>query len=280
MTVNRNWRKVVWLAMAGLFLVGSGVGCVRKPVKLRWKLAEGKTYVYRNETNGKSYAIAQTVDEEGNPKDTTLDFGPFGNLIVTEMTVLAIQADTAFHIQTKIQLVREDEDILPTVVLYNMAPNGAMYGISTLESGGEPRFFESKQRREQFYEQSQPVYPDRELEPGQTWVQETKVVFGQDVITAQNQFDVIGWEKTGDYMCLRIDYTGNVVIPYVDDRGRDLIERTSASGSIWFAPEEGFLVQQRDSFKFTTSRQVPQGETPPALIVVESERTYVLTEIR
>jgi hypothetical protein len=227
--------------------------CERRPVKLRWKLEPGKTYVYRSEVTGNWRIEGWEKGERG---------GEFGNLIETEMSVLGIGPDSTFRIREAINLIREGQEFEPTIVTYSMAPNGRLYGMSEVGTGSAPRSIPSRERseyRKQYFEQTQPTYPDRELKPGETWVQETKVVFDDRVITAENQFDVKGWERVGSYLCLRI---GKV------------------RGSIWFAPQEGLPVQQRDSFYVSTARIVPEGEKPPSTYIVQSVRLYQLVEIR
>ncbi|MCK4232328.1 hypothetical protein KAX21_05200 [candidate division WOR-3 bacterium] len=268
-------RSLNGLALIGLLTVAVffTTSCERRPAKLRWKLEPGKTYVYRSEVAGNWRIEGWEKGERG---------GEFGNLIETEMSVLGIGSDSAFRIREAINLIREGQEFEPTIVTYSMAPDGRLYGMSEVGIGSAPRSIPSRERREyrkQYFEQTQPTYPDRELKPGETWVQETKVVLDDRVITTMNQFDVKGWEKVGSYLCLRIDYQGESFVPY-ESEGRNLLEHGKVRGSIWFAPQEGLPVQQRDSFYVSTARIVPEGENPPSTYVVQSVRLYQLVEIR
>jgi len=262
-------RRGIYLpthAIAALLLVGLAASCARRPVKLRWKLEPGKTYVYRSEVTG-------TWEVKG------WKGGEFGNLLETEMNVLEVGADSAFRIKEVVRLTGKDVEFEPTVYVYRMSPNGKLYGLESAEFGNSPRVFASKERAERFFEQTQPTYPARALAPGETWVQETKVVLDDRIITATNEFNVRGWEKVADYTCLRIDYTSRTVVPY-ERKGRAIVDRGTAKGSIWFAPQEGLLVQQVDSFYVASERVMPEGQKPPGTYIVQSVRTYRLIEVR
>ncbi len=271
----RRLGSVLFTGIALSVLLGGTVSCVRRPIKLAWKLEEGKTYVYRSEVEGSSKIIVHKADGA----DEVLDEGKFGNLIMTEMTVLGSEADSAWRMREVIKLVREGTDYAPTVVEYLMAPNGKLYDIISEEEGSAPRVFQSTERREQYFNETQPAYPARELKPGDVWMQETKVVLDDRVITAENEFNVQRWERVERYLCLVISYKSNVVIPYTRAE-KKVWDRGTVKGTIWFAPYEGLLIQQRDTFNFTTERVVPEGETPPATYALESVRTYQLQEVR
>lgn len=269
-------RKTLYgLILIGLCAIALSftASCERKPVKLRWKLEQGKTYIYRSEVTGTWKLVSREEGEFG---------GEFGNLLMTEMTVLGIGSDSAFKIRESINLIREGQEFEPTVVTYSMAPDGKLYAMAEVDTGSAPRHIRGRERREyraQYFEQTQPTYPDRELRPGEIWIQETKVILDDRVITATNEFTVKGWEKVGDYLCLRIDYQSAAFIPY-ESRGRNLMDQVEVKGSIWFAPEEGLPVQQRDSTYLSTARIVPEGQEPPAVYTVKSLRLYQLVEIR
>lgn len=269
---SRLWAMLILGGLAA-FMLSFTTSCERRSAKLRWKLEQGKTYVYRSEVTG-SWRI------EGWEKGERS--GEFGNLIETEMSVLGIGPDSAFRIREAINLIREGQEFKPTIVTYSMAPNGRLYGMSEVDTGSAPRSIPSRERseyRKQYFEQTQPTYPDRELKPGETWIQETKVVFEDRILTAESQFNVKGWEKVGEYICLRIDYHSKSFIPY-ESKGRRLLEQGEVKGSIWFAPQVGLPIQQRDSFYTSTARIVPEGEKPPSTYIVQSVRLYQLVEIR
>lgn len=269
-------RKSLLVLILGVILVlvlPFTVSCERKPVKLRWKLEQGKTYIYRSEVTGTWKLVSQEEGEFG---------GEFGNLLMTEMTVLEIGPDSAFKISESIDLLRKGQNFEPTVVTYSMAPNGKLYAMAEVDTGSAPRHIRGRERSEyraQYFEQTQPTYPDRELRPGETWIQETKVVLDDRVITATNEFNVKGWEKVGQYLCLRIDYQSKAFIPY-ETIGKNLLDKVEVRGSIWFAPQEGLPVQQRDSTYLTTARIVPEGQEPPATYTVKSLRIYQFVGLR
>lgn len=267
---RRSKTGRLWVAGIGLLLVGfASLSCARKPVKLRWKLEEGKTYVYRSEFTGVWKIEGGEMDGRG---------GEYGNLTMTEMNVTAVE-DSAFKIHETTELIREGQEFTPIIVEYRLTPAGRLYGIELLDAGNIPRSFTSPKRRERFFDQTQPTYPDRELKPGEHWVQETKVVLDDRVLTATSEFSVKDWEKVEGYMCLRIDYAGSSIVPHKQGEA-ELLDKGAAEGSIWFAPEEGLLVQQRDSFHIATTRVMPEGEAWPATYVVDYVRIYQLVEIR
>ncbi|MBN2379682.1 hypothetical protein JXM67_07770 [candidate division WOR-3 bacterium] len=252
-----------------LTLAFTALSCARKPVKLRWKLEAGKTYAFRAEVTGSWRIEGWEQGERG---------GDYGKLFTSEMMILAIEEDSSFSVQETIELIREGKKFKPTVVVYRMSPNGKIYGIESLEADTATQVFASQERREQFLEQTQPTYPDRELAKGDNWVQETKVVLDDRVIAATNEFEVKDWEKVEDYMCLRIDYKGQMVVPHKKGEAQ-LLDKGAAHGSIWFAPEQGLLIQQIDSVTVATTRVMPEGEETPATYIVEYVHIYQLEEI-
>ncbi len=272
---NRGfWMRV--LSMKGLLIVSALISslaltsCERRPVTLTWKLDEGKTYVYKSEVTGTWKIEGWEKGERG---------GKFGNVLETRMVVLSAVEDSVFQVKEITKLMREGTDYAPTVVTYSMAPNGKLYAIELSDTGTAPRVFDSRERREKFFEETQPTYPDRSLKPGDTWVQETKVVLDEGTITTSNEFSVKGWEKVDDYLCLRIDYVGQTVVPH-QRKGVKLVDRGSVKGSLWFAPAEGILIQQRDSLYVATAREVTEPSKSPATYIVQSERIYKLVEIK
>lgn len=273
---RRNTHKSITpadaLLVSGLvFLVLATAACERRPVKLLWKLEQGKTYVYKNEVTGTWKIEGWEMGERG---------GPFGNVLTTEMTVESMNADSSFHVKEVTKLMREGAGFAPTVVTYSMASNGKIYSLEIRDTGTAPRAIPvTRERTEKLYEETQPTFPDRILRPGDTWVQETKVVLEERVITTTNEFEVKAWEKAGDYMCLRIDYKGETVVPY-ERKGLKVVDKGKVKGSMWFSPEEGLLIQQQDSIYIATARVVPEGEKPPSTYVVQSSRIYKLVEVK
>jgi len=262
--------KTTLVGMGVLLIAFGSLSCARKPVKLRWKLEQGKTYVYKSDFTGTWRIEGWENGERG---------GTFGNLTMTTMQVTGVE-DSAFRIHETTELIREGEKFTPTVYDYRLAPNGKLYGIESYDSGSAPRIFPSKERREQFFSETQPTYPDFELQPGEHWVQETKVVLDDRILTATNEFTVNGWEKVKDDMCLEISYSGVMIIPH--KRGdAELLDNGKASGTIWFAPDKGLLIQQVDTLYVATTRVMPEGKkAPTATYIVESVRVYELQEIK
>jgi len=262
------WR---WLVPSGCALmIAVLVSCEHKPVKLRWNLEKGKTYVYRNDVTGNWHIEGWDQGERS---------GEFGNLLEIQMKIVDIVDDTTFNVRETMNIIREGERREPSIQEYLMSPSGKYYAITEFDPGGINRVFTEKDnysRRKQTFDQTQPVYPDRLLKPGEMWVQQTKVVLDDRVLTAENQFEVIGWEKVDKYLCLRIDYHGNYIIPH-QKREAHLLDQGKVKGTLWFAPDEGLLIQQRDSFYVSTTRTEP--DAPQAAYIVESERIYKLVEI-
>jgi len=266
-------RKRRWFSVLGVVVLSAGMlaglACVRKPQKLRWKMEQGKTYVYRNDFTGTWKIEGWDQGERG---------GEFGKLLMSEISVLET-SDSIFKLREESRIVKEDREFKSTIVEYRMYANGKMYGIEVFDPDSATQVFPSKQRREQFFEQSQPTYPDKDLAPGDNWVQETKVVLDDKTLTTTNDFSVETWEKVDGYNCLKIHYSGKMVIPH-EKNGKELLDNATAKGAIWFAPEEGLLIQQIDSLYVATQRVMPEGEKPPSTYVVESVRIYQLVEIK
>lgn len=274
---KRARKSGMWLRLGAVAVLAAsaavGISCARRPVKVRWNLKEGKTYVYRQEVTGTWRLEGWEMGERS---------GKFGNLLETRMKVLDVTPDSAFRIREEIELIREGQEFEPTKFEFLMAPSGRLYEMSEVIPGTAIRHIESRatrRQKKQYFEQTQPAYPDRKLKPGDTWIQETKVVLDYGVMTAHTSFEVTGWEEIGEYDCLRIDYQGESYVPY-EPEGRNLLDKNKVRGSIWFAPDEGLLIQQQDSFHRSTARITPPGEKPPSTYVVQSNRIYKLTDIR
>jgi hypothetical protein len=262
-------RSLTLLAVFSMVML-SAISCARKPARVQWKLAEGKTYLYRSEITGSWRIEGWEMGERGRE---------FGNLLEYEMIVESIDTDSVMKIKEIIHLVREDAEYEPTVITYNMTPTGKITEVADIAEGTAPRTLPASTRRENYMEETQPTFPEHPLSAGEYWAQETKVVTEDRVITVTNKFRVRGWEKVGDYNCLHVTYDGEMFIPY-ESKGRNLLDQGTVKGSIWFAPAEGLLVQKVDTFYMATARIVPEGEQPPATYIVESVRIHQLVEIR
>src|SRR5690606_13938658 len=133
-------------ALASIFTLTS---CERRPVTLAWKLDEGKTYVYKSEVTGAWKIEGWEKGERG---------GKFGNVLETRMVVLSYIGNSVFQIKQIVKLMREGTNYAPTVVTYSMAPTGKLYSIELSDTGTAPRVFDSKERREKLFEETQPTY--------------------------------------------------------------------------------------------------------------------------
>ncbi len=247
--------------------------CAPKPGKLRWKLEVGKTYVYRTEVTGSWKIEGWELGERS---------GNFGNLVEVRMKV-ASKDDEKFSISEEVELIREGQSYKPSVTSYVMTPAGRVSSLSELVASDAPRVLDDMKRREQYFEQTQPTFPNRDLAKGDNWIQETKVVLEDRTLTAQTNYSVKGWEKVGDYNCLRIDYYGEAYVPYRDENiNSKLLDRREVIGTCWFAPKEGVLIQQRDSIRTTTFRVAKESkqQAPVTSYIVESVRLHKLIDIK
>lgn len=265
-------KRLVVLALGVMIALTFTTSCVHKPVELNWKLEEGKTYVYHNEVTGKWRIEGWELGERS---------GEFGNLLETEMKVVAKEGDSVFKIDEVVRLIRDDKKLVTSMVTYNMSADGKIYGLLRADTADVERLFTSAQRRKSYVEQAQPTFPRRKLKPGETWVQETRVVLDDRVVTTVNEFHVEDWEKVDgfDDLCLKITYHGEMVIPY-ERKGRPYLDKGTVSAAMWFAPEAGMIIQLVDTSATTTSRVVAEGEKEPARYIVENVRLYKLVEIR
>jgi len=247
-------------------------------VQLRFEYREGDTLRYEYEASG-TYTIPDTA-APGRPSQRTYeramrieelaqDVTPSGNYRLAVTYYLA--PDTA----------AQSEPPAPVTILIEMTPQGRILDVTGVETA-RPIFgdidFES------YFEQAQPVFPDRPLKVGDSWTQEVKVVgAGSEPVVTSSTYVLKALSREDGEPVATIVFDGEIYLPLGHDaaRGESQLaeERIRVHGTFTFAHERGIMRYVQTSARATVSRlAVGNGQTTRRDLHIEEESMMRLVE--
>lgn len=151
---------------------------------------------------------------------------------------------------TKIDSVHQEESLI-----LQMMTNGR---ISNMQYTGEATVTQSTDSKN-VIEQGTPVFPDNTLSVGSNWTQTSRITIAGKEQDASTTYRVTGFMRDGMYDCAVIQYSGNMVIPVVenpaDTAKRSGVDHITTEGSLYFAPKEGLLVKQHEHWNISGERK-------------------------
>jgi len=241
-------RFVLALALAPIAAC-SGGGAPSE-VRLRLEYAEGDTLVYRYFTEG-------TVSVP----DTSQPSGRASHPYERNMTVVeAVQDVTAsgnyvlawnFHVPLEDAPSDSGRPAPPQQVqlTVEITPQGRILSIGGVETA-RPLFGEID--FQSYFEQSQPVFPDRALKVGDSWTQEVKVLSpsSEPVVTTSTYVLERVVEEEGGPLAV-IAFDGDIYLPFpyrpagTDSAAAEMTseERIRVNGEMFFALEAGRVLR-------------------------------------
>ena len=130
---------------------------------------------------------------------------------------------------------------------FKVYPNGKFVSLEYLTKKKLPNLDYMRK----YYEQAGPVFPERELSPGDTWTQSTAVVLpDNETLNASTNYKFTSFARENGYDCVVIEYDGNLIIPFEphpeDKEQVRGVERINTNGIIYFAYKEGITILQRE----------------------------------
>lgn len=257
-------------SLPALLALGMACGGSGEPASVRLRLAyeEGDTLRYAYEANGtarlpdstapegyvdRSYERRLTVEE------AAVDVTPRGNYVL----------DLVYRLESEALWRGEG---LPETVSFQveMTPQGRIVQVSGVETM-KPLFgdidFQS------YFEQSQPVFPERPLKVGDSWTQEVRVVSPRaEPVTTTSTYVLESLTEEEGTPLAAISFEGDIYLPVTrmegdstdPDGGATVLieERIRVQGRILFDHQRGVVERVETESEATFSRLSTEGETP------------------
>ncbi|MDX1622785.1 MAG: DUF6263 family protein [Gemmatimonadota bacterium] len=263
-------NRLAWLC-AALAALGCGVDEGAEGVRLRFSYAEGDTLRYAYHASG--HVTAPDTGAAGEPAERSYEKRMRIELVAAEVTpreryLLRMTyrpvADSA----------SERHPPGPISFRLEMTPRGRVLDVRGVEAA-RPLFgdvdFQS------YFEQAQPVFPDRPMEVGDSWTQETKVL-GPDEETVSTSSTYVLKELTGSSgePVAVIAFDGDIYLPVSDPAGeRDGVEdapvsleqRMRVRGEIHFAHRRGVVLRVESDADATMTKVRLDGDRPVRRVV-------------
>jgi hypothetical protein len=205
-------RLSLLLALVVAPLSACGERGAPSEVRLRLEYAEGDSLLYEYhaegavtvpDTSAASGRVTQPYERTMTVAEVVRDVTPRGNYLLAwtfhvpvDTTVAHTAADLPDHIQLTVEIT----------------PQGRILSIGGVETA-RPLFGEID--FQSYFEQSQPVFPDRPLKLGDSWTQEVKVVSprSEPVVTSSTYVLERIVEEDGEPIAI-IAFDGDIYLPF------------------------------------------------------------------
>ncbi|MEW6049472.1 MAG: hypothetical protein AB1644_00155 [Candidatus Zixiibacteriota bacterium] len=269
---------IVGISLLTAVLQSCGTG--GEEISLRFKFEPGLKLVY-DQTTRRSLTVTE-ADSVTKQSSATI-------LLQIEQTVRRVLPDTSAEILERdswdyTQVNEKDSTKLDTVrgsreMVVFVKPNGKVVDIDfTSEMDSSTASY-----IEDYFDQATPVFPSGELRPGQSWTQETSVFIDSVPTVASTCYIFTGVERQLGYRCAVITYDGNLVIPVKispqDSTQRQGVDRIRATGTMYFAYQEGCVVMQVENWTVAGQREkLSEGASKSYRVDSQSETRFALKE--
>lgn len=259
-------RFVLALALAPI--VACSGGGAPSEVRLRLEYAEGDTLVYRYHTEG-TVSVPDTSQPSGRASH------PYERNMTVEEAVRDVTAsgnyvlDWNFHVPPEETASDSGTSAPPQQVrlTVEITPQGRILSIGGVETA-RPLFGEID--FQSYFEQSQPVFPDRALKAGDSWTQEVKVLSpsSEPVVTTSTYVLERVVEEEGAQLAV-IAFDGDIYLPFpyrpagADSTAAAMTseERIRVNGEMFFALETGRVLRVVSSADATLTKvEIEDGQ--------------------
>jgi hypothetical protein len=254
-----------------LLAVATTSACERgapSEVRLRLEYEEGDTLLYEYRTEG-AVTVPDTAQASGRAthpyernmavEEAVLEVTPRGNYVLAWTFHLPREASAAHgggELPERVQLTVE------------ITPQGRILSIGGVETA-RPLFGEID--FQSYFEQSQPVFPERALKVGDSWTQEVKVVSprSEPVVTSSTYVLDRVTEEDGTPIAV-IAFDGDIYLPFpYRSAGADSAaaattaeERIRVRGEMYFALDSGRVRRVETEADATLTRVELEGGEP------------------
>ena len=256
-----------------------GGGSDPDTVRLRFVYAEGDTLAYEYASAG----TATLPDSTGG--DGTFERGYARRMRIEEVATDVTPGgdyllDLEYHLESD-SLYQAD---MPQRIALRVqiTPQGRILDVSGVETAR--RLYGDIDFRS-YFDQSQPVFPDRPLKVGDSWTQEVRVLSptSEPVVTSSTYVLESLTEENGEPIAV-IAYDGDIYLPVQTDEeegdGRLVFEeRIRVRGRIHFAHERGVVRRLETSSEATFTRiSLEDGEPVRRAMELREESTMQLLD--
>jgi len=274
-------------AAAAFALAISAAACERETesegVRLRFEYREGDTLRYSYESDG-TVTIPDTTAASG-----TIERSYHRSMRIEEVAEDVTPRDryrlaVTYHLPPDTATV--GAPVAPITIHLEMTPQGKIQDVSGVETA-RPLFgdidFQS------YFEQAQPVFPDRPLKVGDSWTQEVKVVAAnsEPVVTTSTYVLKALTEENGEPVAI-IAFDGEIYLPIghgassgpPTDAPQLAEERIRVQGTLTFAHERGVVRRVETTSRATVTKLVvEEGATIRRdLHIQERSRMHLVEE--
>ena len=253
-------------AAAALAGVIAAAACEREAesegVRLRFEYREGDTLRYSYESDG-TVTIPDTSAASG-----TIERSYQRTMRIEEVAEGVTPRDryrlaVTYHLPPD---TTAEAPAAPITIHLEMTPQGRIHEVSGVETA-KPLFgdidFQS------YFEQAQPVFPDRLLKVGDSWTQEVKVVAAnwEPVVTSSTYVLKALTEENGEPVAI-IAFDGEIYLPIghsastagpAMDPPQLAEERIRVQGTITFAHERGVVRRVETTSRATVTKVAVEG---------------------
>lgn len=237
-------------------------------IRLRLEYEEGDTLLYEYRTEG-AVTVPDTSQASG------LATHPYERNMTVEEAVREVTPRGNYVLAWTFHLPRDStaahgggelpEDVQLTV---EITPQGRILSIGGVETA-RPLFGEID--FQSYFEQSQPVFPDRALKVGDSWTQEVKVLSprSEPVVTSSTYVLERVMEEEGESVAV-IAFDGDIYLPFpYRSAGADSAaaattaeERIRVRGEMFFGLESGRVRRVQTEADATLTRVELEGDEP------------------
>lgn len=233
-----------------------------RQVNLRFSF-QPQTILTYNQISKRNYSIIEN--------DSVLSQSKMVDTLRIDLELIRLVNDTTYEIMeygTLHRYVPSKEDStklerveLKTETLLRILPNGKIDSFAMLEN----EFARTDAYVKNYYEQGTPVFPAGEKPVGYSWTQTTKVVLPKETLEASTTYTIKALVRQQGYDCAVIEYIGNMVLPIVpceeDSVQRSGVDRIKIKGLIYFAHQDGLVVEQTENWTVDGQRQQMKNDS-------------------
>lgn len=253
-------------------------------VRLRLEYEEGDTLLYEYHTEG-TVTMPDTSEPSGSRsqpyqrnlmvEEVVRDVTPSGNYVLV----------WTFHLRPDSLAGQRSEDLPDSVQLtVQITPQGRVLSVGGVETA-RPLFGEID--FQSYFEQSQPVFPERPLKVGDSWTQEVRVVSprSEPVTTSSTYVLDSVLEEDGEPIAV-IAFEGDIYLPFLSRTAESdslapaatTEERIRVGGEMYFALEDGKVRRAESRADATLTKvEIVDGEPLRREVKIRESTRYEVT---
>ena len=257
---------------------------VPSEVRLRLEYEEGDTLLYEYHTTG-TVTMPDTSDPSGRKshpyqrnlmvEEAVRDVTPSGNYVLV----------WTFHLRPDTLAGQKSEDLPDGVQLtVQITPQGRVLSVGGVETA-RPLFGEID--FQSYFEQSQPVFPERPLKVGDSWTQEVRVVSpSSEPVTTSSTYVLERVVEEGGEPVAVIAFEGDIYLPFLSRPAEaDSVaatatteERIRVNGEMYFGLESGKVRRAESEADATLTKvEIVEGDPVRREVQIRESTRYEVT---